>query len=341
MAAGLRRAARTACRSVRQEPVPALPLSLTWTSYRRFVINEQSPIGDMMQDELPAGTPGDGQDDSAAMPQDAGVGEPQTAGARLRAARQARGLELSQVAAETRIPQRHLVNIEAGEYGNLPSRTYAIGFARSYARMLELNEREILDQVRAELAEDEGMGRAAPAKFEPGDPARVPSSRLAWLGALAAVLLLVGGFAFYRTYFSPGLGPAPLQDETPVAAAEATPQTPATPAIDPNAEVVFTSEMPDTWVKFYDASGAELYQAQMAEGESFTIPRDAEGPQVWTGRPDALAITVGGRAVPKLAESQGLMKDVPVTAAALLGRGAAPGTAPASTASPTSAPAGT
>ena len=51
--------------------------------------------------------------------------------------------------------------------------------------------------------------------------------------------------------------------------------------------------MPDTWVKFYDASGAELYQAQMAEGESFTIPRDAEGPQVWTGRPYALAITVG------------------------------------------------
>ncbi|MCH2486853.1 MAG: DUF4115 domain-containing protein [Erythrobacter sp.] len=275
-----------------------------------------------MQDETRAEANGDGQNhgDFAADTSDAGTS--QTAGEQLRAAREARGLDLSQVAAETRIPQRHLESIEAGEYGNLPSRTYAIGFARSYARMLEMDERPILDQVRSELAQDEGQGRAAPAKFEPGDPARVPSGKLAWLGALAAVLLLVGGFAFYRTYFSPGLGPAPLQEEPQIAAAETgtSPEAPATPAIDPNAEVVFTSERPDTWVKFYDASGEQLYQGQMAEGESFTIPRGAEGPQVWTGRPWALAITVGGRSVPKISEEDEIVRDVPVSAEALLSR---------------------
>ena len=300
-----------------------------------------------MQDETRAGLDGDGHDHGELPPETAQSGAPQTAGGQLRAAREARGLDLSQVAAETRIPQRHLENIEAGEYGNLPSRTYAIGFARSYARMLDLDERSILDQVRTELAQDETQGRAAPAKFEPGDPARVPSGKLAWLGALAAVLLLVGGFAFYRTYFSPGLGPAPLAEETQVAAAEtgAAPDTPATPAIDPNAEVVFTSEMPDTWVKFYDASGAELYQAQMGEGESFTIPRDAEGPQVWTGRPYALAITVGGRPVPKLSEEDEIVRDVPVSAEALLTRGQAGSAAPGATPSPATSsgptPAGT
>ncbi|MXO54177.1 DUF4115 domain-containing protein [Erythrobacter pelagi] len=300
-----------------------------------------------MQDETRAGLDGDGHDHGELPPETAQSGAPQTAGGQLRAAREARGLDLSQVAAETRIPQRHLENIEAGEYGNLPSRTYAIGFARSYARMLDLDERSILDQVRAELAQDETQGRAAPAKFEPGDPARVPSGKLAWLGALAAVLLLVGGFAFYRTYFSPGLGPAPLAEETQVAAAEtgAAPDAPATPAIDPNAEVVFTSEMPDTWVKFYDASGAELYQAQMGEGESFTIPRDAEGPQVWTGRPYALAITVGGRPVPKLSEEDEIVRDVPVSAEALLTRGQAGSAAPGATPSPATSsgptPAGT
>ena len=46
----------------------------------------------------------------------------------------------------------------------------------------------------------------------------------------------------------------------------------------------------------------------------------AEGPQVWTGRPYALAITVGGRAVPKLSEADEIIKDVPVTAEALLAR---------------------
>ncbi|MBU0669441.1 MAG: DUF4115 domain-containing protein [Alphaproteobacteria bacterium] len=250
-----------------------------------------------------------------------------TAGERLQAARRAKGVELSQIAAETRIPQRHLVAIENGDYSQLPSRTYAIGFARTYARVLELDERELLDQLRDELGDERDRHSTAPARFEPGDPARVPSRKLAWFGALAAVLLLVGGFAFYSTYFAPGLGPAPLQDDRAPAVADSAASTAATPAVGADAEVVFTSEMNDTWVKFYDASGESLFEAQMAEGESFTIPADAEGPQVWTGRPYAFAITVDGRSVPKLSEEDEILRDVPVTAEALLAR-ADPETAP-------------
>ena len=98
--------------------------------------------------------------------------------------------------------------------------------------------------------------------------------------------------------------------------------------------MVFTSEMDDTWVKFYDASGERLFEAQMAEGDSFTVPADADGPQVWTGRPYALAITVGGRSVPKLSEVDEIVRDVPVTAEALLARADAQ---PAAAASPAAA----
>ena len=45
-----------------------------------------------------------------------GPPEPGGIGAQLRTAREARGLSLEQVAAETRIPQRHLQTIEAGEF---------------------------------------------------------------------------------------------------------------------------------------------------------------------------------------------------------------------------------
>jgi hypothetical protein len=84
---------------------------------------------------------------------------------------------------------------------------------------------------------------------------------------------------------------------------------------------VFTALEDGVWVKFYDGSGAQLMQKQMAKGESYTVPAEATGPQVWTGRPDAFAITVGGKPVAKLAEAEGIMKDVPVTAQALLDRG--------------------
>ena len=261
------------------------------------------------------------------------VAETGSVGARLKAAREAKGLDLAQVAAETRIPQRHLVTIENGALSELPARTYAVGFSRTYARLVGLDEREIIDQVRMELAEGSGHSMA-PAKFEPGDPARVPGRRLAWFALFAAVLLLGGIYAFYSSYFAPGLGPAPLQDPAAqVAETGGEVAAPAQAAASPAASgpVVFTSEMDDTWVKFYDANGERLFEAQMAKGDSFTIPSDAEGPQVWTGRPYALAITIGGRSVPKLSEEDTVVKDVPVTAEALLARSQAPAPTPTPT----------
>ena len=66
------------------------------------------------------------------------------------------------------------------------------------------------------------------------------------------------------------------------------------------------------------------------KGEHYTVPPDAEGPRLWTGRPDALAITVGGKEVPKLAQEKRTVKDVPVSAEALLARngGAQPAAPP-------------
>ncbi|HEU4820768.1 MAG TPA: RodZ domain-containing protein [Qipengyuania sp.] len=263
----------------------------------------------------------------------------QHAGTMLAEARQAAKLELADVSARTRIPQRHLAAIEAGDYGRLPSRTYAVGFSRTYARLLGLDERAVTDQVRLDLAEGDPQGLPVrPDRFEPGDPARVPSRRLAWLSALAVVLLVAGAFTFYRTYFSPGLGPAPLTVPTPVetvAANTAGPGAARPIAATPTGPVVFTSLVDGTWVKFYDGAGKRLFEGQMARGQSFTVPADAQGPQVWTGRPNALAITVGGRPVPKLSETETVMRDVPVTAEALLAR---PRTV-APTATPAAAPA--
>ena len=69
------------------------------------------------------------------------IAEGRRAGAMLAEARAAAKLELAEVSARTRIPQRHLAAIEAGDYAKLPSRTYAVGFSRTYARLLGLDER--------------------------------------------------------------------------------------------------------------------------------------------------------------------------------------------------------
>jgi len=249
-------------------------------------------------------------------------------GDRLRMARESAELTLAQVAAETRISQRHLQMIEAGDFAGLPGRTYALGFSRSFARVVGLDEDEAAAAVRAALDEMEpGRPRHPTGAFEPGDPARVPSARLGWFAAAAAVLLLAGVFSFYRGFLVPGVTPPPLQVEKPVGQSPAFRISGGTPAPapsqakpDPRGRVVFTAMEEGIWVKFYDADGKQLMQKQMAMGERYAVPPDARGPRIWTGRPDALAITVGGRDIPKLAEKNMVVKDVSVTAKALLSR---------------------
>ncbi len=241
-------------------------------------------------------------------------------GTQLREARVRAGMTLEQVSAATRVSLRHLEMIEADDFIHLPARTYAVGFSRSYARLVGLNEAEIAAEVRAALdAVDPDRYRRSASAFEPGDPARIPSSRLGWLTALAAVLLLLGSYSFYRSFYAPG-GELPSLVDSPPPKAAAGAMRATAPVADPQGSVVFTALEDGVWVKFYDGQGQQLMQKQMARGESYTVPAEAEGPQLWTGRPDALAITVGGRAVPRLAESERVMKDVLVTAAALLAR---------------------
>ena len=264
-------------------------------------------------------------------------GLPLGVGEQLRAAREARGLSLAEVAAETRIPQRHLQTIEAGDFAALPARTYAIGFARTYAKAVGLNDSDVADLVRSELDAQEPRLRSRGAGFEPGDPARVPSSGLVWLVLIALILLIAGGYFFFRTLFAPGAElPSLVEQERAAQAEQAAAQRPATQGPAPAATggaVVFTA-LDQAWVRFYTPQGT-LTERLMLKGETYTVPADAVQPMLRTGRPDALAITIGGRPVPKLSEEQTVVSDVPVTAAALLARRPAPAATPSRAASPT------
>lgn len=246
-------------------------------------------------------------------------------GQQLARAREAKGLSLADVAAETRIPQRHLEVIEAGNWSALPARTYAIGFSRTYARAVGLDETEVADQVRAELAEVSDEEQHRPARFEPSDPARVPSRGLAWFSAFAVILLIAGGLAFFRGYFFPGSGPGSIVEPVTVAENGAVADEGSEPSIqtvstNPTGAVVFTSLDDGVWVKFYDSAGERLMEKQMAKGERYTVPDNVQGPQVWTGQPEALSITIGGQQIGNLSLESEIVRDIPVTPEALVAR---------------------
>lgn len=258
--------------------------------------------------------------------------------ARLRTAREAAGLSRTDVAALTKIPERHLAAMEKGDFNSVGGRAYAIGFTRSYARAVGLNEAEIAAEIRDELGPVGGEeDRRQTAKFEPGDPSRIPGRATAWLAALGALAVIIAGFTLWRSYSVPPASLPPLAQEQALPEA-AQPAPSAPPSAEPQGPVIFTALERDVWVKFYDAQGKQLMQKLMAPGETYTVPADAQGPLIWTARPDALQVSVGGKVLPPLATREVTIKDVPVSAAALLARTPAPAGTNATSVSPSPLP---
>lgn len=253
-------------------------------------------------------------DDAATVPETASVG------ARLRSARTTAGLSLTEIASRTRVPIRHLEAIEASEYSALPGSTYTIGFTRSYAKALDLDEAAIVDALREELVQ--GGYRSATAKtpdYEPADPARVPSRSLAW-GAAALALLLIAAYFVWRSYALSLVaenGEAKPVAEAPIKDQSSQPKTAA--AIDPAGEVVISARE-TVWIRIYDAGEARLFEGEMQPGQRFVVPANANNPMIVTGRPQVLDVTIGGKPVPALGSGDRAIADVGVSAAALLAR---------------------
>lgn len=250
-------------------------------------------------------------------------------GKRLRLAREAAGLSRADIGHSTKIPERHLSAIEAGQFVAVRGRAYALGFARAYARVVGLDEAEIADEVRRGYDEAEGRDdRRTTASFDAGDPSRIPSRRTAWLAALLGLTIAAAAFYFWRTQFLPAVELPSLVAATPAPPAASPGLAAGASAI--GQPVVFTATADGVWVKITDGTGRQLTQKELALGESYTLPSDSREPLLSTARAEALRVTVGGREVP-LRTPAAKVKDLPVSAAALL---AEPGR-PAGTASST------
>lgn len=116
-------------------------------------------------------------------------------GATLRAARDRRKVELSEVEAAIKIRVRYLLAIENEEWDALPGDAYARGFIRTYAYYLGLDGERIADDYRRTVA-PLGAERV-PKRVEPvptavrDEGSRVPSRLLIPLVCLALVAAVV------------------------------------------------------------------------------------------------------------------------------------------------------
>jgi len=108
-------------------------------------------------------------------------------GETLRKRRLERGLRLRDIADHIRIRANHLEAIESGRFKDLPGRTYAIGFVRSYADALGLDGEEMVRRFRDEAA---GLTDATALVFpSPAPEGRVPGRSMLVVGCILAAVV--------------------------------------------------------------------------------------------------------------------------------------------------------
>ena len=124
-----------------------------------------------------------------------------TAGAKLRAAREAAGLSIDAVAHQLKLAPRQVTALEQDDWQRLPGRTFVRGFARNYARFVHLDP----DAVLALLpGSDTAPALSRPAlAASPRAMGEIPDERITkpsaarWLVPLL-LLAIVGGIGYYE-----------------------------------------------------------------------------------------------------------------------------------------------
>ncbi|MGH6829173.1 MAG: RodZ domain-containing protein [Rhizomicrobium sp.] len=170
----------------------------------------------------------------------------ETVGQDLRTARLRRGEDLATVSRALKIRKEHLDAVEEGRVDNLPGKTYAIGFVRTYAAYLGLDVSAMVERFKDEISgrHDEHASNVSPIPDD--ESRRLPYG---WRIVALIVMLLLGYGAWHL--FSTGttqesvppapqINPPKAAAATPRRAVAAVAQTapasiPGAPAIPPTA----------------------------------------------------------------------------------------------------------
>jgi len=142
----------------------------------------------------------------------------QSAGALLRAAREAAGLSLDAVAQQLKLHPRQVGAIERDDFAQLPGRTFVRGFVRNYARLVRLDANAVLAALPGG---GDSAGLASPTLHATapsiGELPVSQSSRPAWAKwaiplTLVAIIAAGAAYEMLRTA-APPRTPAPATTE--------------------------------------------------------------------------------------------------------------------------------
>lgn len=118
-------------------------------------------------------------------------------GETLRNAREARGLTLAAVAQQLNLSERSLTQIEAGDFSQMPGHTFARGYVRAYAKVLELDQARLVTEFDQYTGTD-ATGAAVHSLGRIEEPVRLSHSVLRFFTFVLLVVLASAGFLWWQ-----------------------------------------------------------------------------------------------------------------------------------------------
>ena len=213
-------------------------------------------------------------------------------GARLREAREKKGLTVLDAAEKLHVDARTLEALEAEDFAALGADVYVRGHLRRYA--------EFIGESPAELQELYASSRQAARPDLTRIPRSDPGNGAARL-VLPALLGLVGFALLVLLWWvltTPGEKPQPLATASPPVASASAPQATAGAAdeVAPAATQLSLQFSALSWVEVSDATGRRLLQGLYAAGSTRTLS-GAAPLRVILGNAPAVALRVNDQAV--------------------------------------------
>ncbi len=223
----------------------------------------------------------------------------------LRAVREHNGLTIAELAQATRISKTYLQALEEGDGSRLPSRPFAIGYVRSYAKALGLDDEAAATRYKLETpsSEPEALRNPIGVKHE-----KTHKSPLVLAAVLLAVAAVIGWNVVQRATgpkeptlpsvptLADGPEPAPAQAgsialgvATPPPSEQTTPAPYVTPGLmPPAAEAVGAASLAPTAIPALPP--VKLAPVFAARGAVYGAPAGAPAALLLAGRPAALIV---------------------------------------------------
>ena len=211
--------------------------------------------------------------------------QPRHIGTELRDARIALGLSYGDVSETTKIQPQFLEAIESLAKSELPSIGYVLGYVRSYAKAMGLDEDSAVARYKVDSEVPENLGMRDRPHFVPKRKLRLPKGFVPAMTVVAVAGMLT---VWYGT-----------QTETQAAVTngpDLTPRASETTAALDDPNMLTVKALAPSWVQIKDKHNrviisrifvtGETWQTQRGSGESISA-RDGGAIQIFVGRGDA------------------------------------------------------